>query len=312
MQERLDRFAEDYANAQSAIAWAWSADEDELGVRLGAACAPFRGESGRFHDAVAWLEIAEPRFASVSPEVRMDGLIAAARTVFYVLADSARADRYWAEAQEIAETLGDAEEIAWIENQRAGVLWEQGDLEAALAGHHLRVEQARAAGDRFEEATSLHWVGDALRDLGRFDEAESRLLEASALARELGANAGGLVPRNVHSLGDLELDRGDLAAALARYGESLVASGLDPSRKVVVFCIAGIAAVLAERERFEEAATLWGAACAGEEALGFRILPAERGRYESRLARLEGMPAWRSGRELTLDEAVELSKSYLG
>jgi predicted ATPase len=311
VQERLDRFAEDYANVQSAIAWAWSADEDELGVRLGAACALFRGESGRFHDAVAWLEIAEPKFASVSPEVRLHALIAAARTVFYVLADSARADRYWAEAQEIAEGFGDAEQIAWIENQRAGVLWEQGDLEAAVAGHRLRVEQARAAGDRVEEATSLHWVGDALRDLGRFDEAERRLLEANALARELGANAGGLLPRNIHSLGDLELDRGNLAAALARYGESLLASSLDQSRKVVVFCIAGIAAVLAEREQFEEAATLWGAACGGEEAIGFRILPAERSRYESRLAGLEGTPAWTSGLELTLDQAVELSESYL-
>jgi predicted ATPase len=308
--ERLDRFAEDYANVQSASAWASAADDAELVVGLGAACHVFWRESGRFHDAAAWLEIAEPRFESASPAVRLGGLIAAALSSFYILADSARTDRYWAQAQEIAEELGDAEQTAWIENQRGGILWAQGDLEAALALHQSSIEQARAAGDRVEEAISTHWVGDALRDLGRFDEAERALLEANALARELGANAGGLLPRNIHSLGDLELDRGNFAAALARYQEGLDESARDRSRRVIPFCLAGIAAALVEQGRLEEAATLWGAASAGEEALGFRILGVERSRYESRLARLEGTPAWTSGRNLMLEEAVELSKSY--
>jgi predicted ATPase len=310
LPERLDRFAEDYPNVQSAVAWAWAAGNDELGVRLGAACHGFWREGGRFHDAVAWLELAEPRFASASPEVRLHALNAAALTAFYVLADSARADRYWAQAEVIADELGDAEEIAWIANQRGGVLWEQGDVEAALAVHQSRIEQARAAGDRVEEATLLHWVGDALRDLGRFDEAERWLLEANDLARELGASAGGLLPRNIHSIGDLELDRGNFASALARYLEGLDESARDRSQRVIPFCLAGVAAVLAEQDRPEEAATLWGATSAGEETLGFRILPAERGRYESRLVRLEGTPAWMSGRDLTLEGAVELSKSY--
>jgi predicted ATPase len=310
LPERLDRFAEDYPNVQSAVAWAWAAGNDELGVRLGAACHGFWREGGRFHDAVAWLELAEPRFARASPEVRLHALNAAALTAFYVLADSARADRYWAQAEVIADELGDAEEIAWIANQRGGVLWEQGDVEAALAVHQSRIEQARAAGDRVEEATLLHWVGDALRDLGRFDEAERWLLEANDLARELGASAGGLLPRNIHSIGDLELDRGNFASALARYLEGLDESARDRSQRVIPFCLAGVAAVLAEQDRPEEAATLWGATSAGEETLGFRILPAERGRYESRLVRLEGTPAWMSGRDLTLEGAVELSKSY--
>jgi tetratricopeptide (TPR) repeat protein len=310
LPERLDRFAEDYPNVQSAVAWAWAAGNDELGVRLGAACHGFWREGGRFHDAVAWLELAEPRFPSASPEVRLHALNAAALTAFYVLADSARADRYWAQAEVIADELGDAEEIAWIANQRGGVLWEQGDVEAALAVHQSRIEQARAAGDRVEEATLLHWVGDALRDLGRFDEAERWLLEANDLARELGASAGGLLPRNIHSIGDLELDRGNFASALARYLEGLDESARDRSQRVIPFCLAGVAAVLAEQDRPEEAATLWGATSAGEETLGFRILPAERGRYESRLVRLEGTPAWTAGRALTLEGAVELSKSY--
>jgi predicted ATPase/class 3 adenylate cyclase len=310
VRERLDRFAEDYPNVQSAIAWAWASDDDELGVRLGSACALFWSEGARFHDAVAWLQIAEPSFDRVSPAAQLHALNAAGLTAFYIRAESARADGYWARAQEIAEGLGDAEEVGWLENRRAGVLWEQGNVEAALAAHRGRLEQARAAGDRLEEAASLHYIGDALRDLGRFEEAERTLLEADAVYHELGGDVGGLLTANIHSLGDLELDRGNLAAALARYVESLDAAAEARTLRVLAFCFAGIAAVLAEQNRNEDAATLWGAASAAEDVLGFQILPAERSRYERRLAHLEGTPAWTSGRNLTLEEAAELSKSY--
>jgi hypothetical protein len=72
------------------------------------------------------------------------------------------------------------------------------------------------------------------------------------------------------------------------------------------FCLAGIASVLAERELDDDAATLWGTVCAAEESLGFRMLPAERHRYESRLARLENTGAWIAGKALTLEDAAAL------
>ena len=52
-----------------------------------------------------------------------------------------------------------------------------------------------------------------------------------------------------------------------------------------------------------DAAKLWGAVCAAEDALGFRMLSVERQRYEQRLAQLETTPSWREGNALTLEEA---------
>jgi hypothetical protein len=72
------------------------------------------------------------------------------------------------------------------------------------------------------------------------------------------------------------------------------------------YCLAGIASVLAKVEQDDVEATAWGAVCAGEETLGFRILPRERRRYELHLARLEGADGWGAGRDLTLDEAEAL------
>jgi hypothetical protein len=68
-----------------------------------------------------------------------------------------------------------------------------------------------------------------------------------------------------------------------------------------------MASVLAARGQDVEAATIWGAVCAAEETLGFRMLAAERRRYENHLARLESTPAWTEGRRLTLEEAVGLT-----
>jgi hypothetical protein len=77
-----------------------------------------------------------------------------------------------------------------------------------------------------------------------------------------------------------------------------------PSPGTLVVCLAGIASVLAERKRDDEAATIWGAVCAAEDMMGFRMLAAERRRYESHLARLENTSAWAAGRRLTLEETV--------
>jgi predicted ATPase len=302
-EEGLDRFADERDNVLSALTWAWQSDHDELGVRLGAACSVFWIHHSLFYDARTWLESASPKIALASREVRLQALKSAGSIAFFVLADAELADHYWAEAQAIAEKLGDVEELAWIETRRAGVEWEHGDLELARATFERGVTQARTSGNADWEASALHLLGEVLRDLGRFEEAEGALLEADAIARELGGREI-FVASNVHGLGDLALDQGDFAAASRYYREALAITRGRAST-VEVYCLAGIASVLIERKREKEAATLWGAVSAAEEGLGFDMLPSERKRYETRLRGLEGTPAWRAGRALTLERALE-------
>jgi predicted ATPase len=308
--EILDRFQEDYDNVQSAIEWAWAEGLDELGLRLSGPCFTFQEARGRFHDCVAWLEIAEPKFVSASPELQLRALISAALIAFFLFADSSRADRYWMQARAIAEKVGDEDELAWIDDRRAVVLWEQGDLETALAMTKARLRRAKAEGNRFSEGHALHTFGEVLRDSGRYDDAERALVETLALVRTLSGSSDDVLPI-VHSLGDLELDRGNLAAALGYYRECLAEGPRGYPHRIHAFALAGTASVFADQGRDKEAATLWGAASAAEEAFGFRMLGRERRRYESRLSRLEGTPAWSSGRQLTVEEAAELSSSYL-
>jgi predicted ATPase/DNA-binding SARP family transcriptional activator len=305
--EDLEAVRDEGDNLQAALGWAWGTGEDELALRLGSACIRFWGERALFRDAKAWLEAAETKLPAASAPVQLQALKVAGLIAFFVDADSAEADRYWTRALALAEQLGKPSEVAWVKSQRARVVWIRGDLEQALVLREAALAAARATGRPFAEGDELHMIGEVLRDLGRFEEAADSLLRAREIAREIGYDW--LLAANAHSLGDLELDRADPATALRWYHESLDTGVRREQWIIQLLCIAGIAAAFSDLARDEDAATLWGAACAAEEHLGFQIPPPERRRFESRLRSLENTDAWRAGRKLSLDRAVTLISS---
>ena len=126
-------------------------------------------------------------------------------------------------------------------------------------------------------------------------------LETEAVYQELGSPE---LAGNTHSLADLALDRGDHATAMTLYRQALLSAD-GRERRFPAYCLAGIASVLAESGRDDEAALAWGSVCATEQSHGFRMVAWERRRYERRLARFEGTHAWSSGRALSIDAAVD-------
>jgi predicted ATPase len=303
IEEHFARLQEERGNLQRALAWAWTTGHDELGLRLGVALRRFWVVRGGFHEATAWLRAAEPRIATAPRSLQAPALRSAGQIAFFVLAETEKADAYWTAALGIAEDLGQVDEIERVEMLQAAAVWERGDLERALRLAKRGVEKYHASGNRSSEATWLHGLGEILRDLGRFEEAERALLKADSIAVEIGEHER-FVAANTHSLGDLALDRGDLDAALELYRQSVDIPIRPRSPAHMAACLAGIASVLAERKHDDVAATIWGAVCAAEETSGFRMLKVERRRYEQRLGRLERTSAWKTGKKITLEDAL--------
>ena len=89
--EAFERLARESDNIRSALRWAWAAGEDELGLRLGAACFMW-WFAEPLHDAHAWLETAAERIPHVPLEVQLQALKVAGMTAFFALGDTDQAN----------------------------------------------------------------------------------------------------------------------------------------------------------------------------------------------------------------------------
>jgi len=299
---RLERFRDDYDNAQAALTWSWTADEAELALEIGTACCRYWLGAGSFHDARAWLQTALPKIDAAPPVTRLHALKAAGVIAFFVLADSHQADELWAQAAAIAGDLDLPEEAAWLDHRRAAVAWELGDIETSIAIQERLLDFHRQSGNKLATADLLHTLGESLRDSGNFDEAERHLEAADSIYREVGDEIG--LANNSHSLADLALDRGDFAHAITLYHTTLSEYPGETGRHEA-YCLAGIASALAAIGHDNTAANIWGAVCNAERALGFRMLSSERRRYERHLTRLEASESWIQGQTLTLEQAAD-------
>jgi len=145
------------------------------------------------------------------------------------------------------------------------------------------------------------------------DAAQSHLATALAMLRRLGDPYE--VANVLTNAGSLERDRGRLAAAAARYLESL-----DTLRELgasvnLIECLEGIACVAAARGATARALRLAAAASVLRERLGApasgvvrRLIPLDLDALRARLPRTTARRAWTSGMGLTLDEIVDLAR----
>ena len=83
----------------------------------------------------------------------------------------------------------------------------------------------------------------------------------------------------MHSLGDLSLDKHDLRSAEHYYQEALAAASDEDDVRLQ----AGLACVAAHNDDATTAGRLWTLAERTEQRIGFRMLHAERVRYEQTL-----------------------------
>jgi predicted ATPase/class 3 adenylate cyclase len=306
--ESLTRFERELPSFRAALAGLSEGGRDEGTLRLGAALWRFWLNRAQYRDAADWLEKAPLDDATLPLDVRAPALGAAGAVAYYTDDDVDGAETFWREGLELRRLQDDPHELGAAFSRVASVAWRRGDFDRAIAYHKQALPLYEQAGAEALILEELHWLGDAYRDRGNFDEGERVLEETVTRARELGFHQQ--LTSTLHSLGDLSLDRGDPATALQRFAEALDYAVATASRRVQIYCVAGIGCALLLKGEDRAAARLWGIAEDQERRFGFRMLLTERQRYERLMssARERLGAAYdgehRAGAGLTLEEAV--------
>jgi Tetratricopeptide repeat len=277
-------------------------------LRLGAALWRFWLNRAQYRDAAGWLERAPLDDPTLPLDVHAAALAAGGAIAYYVHDDVDQAETLWREGLELRREQDDPRELGAAFTRLASVAWRRGDVDGAIAYHKQALPLFEQAGDEGSRLDELHFLGDAYRDRGDFDDGERLLEETATRARELGFDQQ--LTSTLHSLGDLSLDRLDPDTALRRFTEALESAVVTGSRRVQIYCVAGIACALLQRGDDRAAARLWGIAEDQERRLGFRMILNERQRYEQLIsgARERLGAAYeaerRAGAGLALEQAV--------
>ncbi|MGH7742665.1 MAG: tetratricopeptide repeat protein, partial [Candidatus Eiseniibacteriota bacterium] len=269
----------------------------QLGVTLGM-CA---SRLGRPAEAIEWLQNAAATFRRIDD---VEGLVSALNNLGIVYKNL----REWREATRYLEQALQLDERAGLYARMRGHSQNLGLIRLRLGQWGLAEENFRQSlrisleiGHRGGEAAALMALGLLARRRRQFDVAGEQFQRALELASEAGMERERLLAREF--LGDLALDRGDAAAALALLEPALanaleIAPGGDLTNELLTRV--GIALLMAGRPVEAEAHLERSAALAALLAD-----PLEQAMVSRALARLEAMRGNAVGFESRLREAIE-------
>lgn len=274
----LTRLRLDPGNVALALSWAL---DHAIGAALPLADSlfyPWLG-AGRIGELRRWYEHALADPGALSPGERADALAGLGITLAYSdTPDPARTALR--EALTLYREAGD-------ERNEARVLMCLGVVEFLSGSPEEELKwskQALSIYERLDDTEgiggSLHHIAEGLRDAGEFERSAELYHRAIEIRREYGQ---GSVASSIHSLGDLSLDKGDLEAAERYYTQALSLEQEEVDVRLRAYCLAGLACVAARSADLAAAGRLWTLAERIEQRLGYRMLAAERGRYERTL-----------------------------
>ncbi len=305
--EWMDRLAAENGNIRAALAFATEESAPELGLALAAALEPLWTRRGYHLEGLGWLEPLLLARGETPPEVVARALALAGRLAVES-GQLERAEPWYEEALALTRSIGDRENEAWALHGLGHLTYERGDAERAAEYFESSLALFLELGMHGPAGGRLTYLAEIALDSQEFELARERLdraLEQYTIARDqLGV--GG----TIHSLGDLALRTGDLEQAAEHYREALELMRGAFVDYDAAYCLGGLAAVLAQQGRREEAGVLWGAADRIDRNTDVGMRPTDREEYERRLGELPES-ALETGRALGMDEAAEYALSVM-
>ena len=198
----------------------------------------------------------------------------------------------------------------------AHVHYGRGDPERAIELFEESMDLFREWGDKYGLAACLISLGRVVYVRGDLGRAAKLTEEAVALLREAGAGGSWDAAVGLYNLGWMALLGNELDKARDLYEESLALARDIEMNPLVVYGLEGFACVAGAQAEAQRAAQLWGAAEALHEAKGIPRDPDWLAEADARISAVRSglgeeawEVAWRKGRAMTLEEAIEYALS---
>jgi non-specific serine/threonine protein kinase len=316
--EWVARVAADLDNLRAALAWLDQTGDATGALRLAGSLGEFWLFYGHRQEGRGWLERAlDPaRGATVPATVWARGLRAAG-VLAVSRGDYARASALGTECLALWRDLGDRQSTALALHLLGLASLVQGDYDLSVA----HIGEAEAI---FAALGNAWWVAGVRSDVlgravhGQGDSAKATAILESSLAthQELADSLNAALTLNY--LGFIACDRGDQAAAAARFAAGLPLWRQLGTREMQADWLAGVAALAAIHGTPKRAARLFGAATGLRDSLGHAFTLPERIVFDRAAAAAraalgdnEFAAAWSAGQTQPLDQSLDEASEFL-
>jgi non-specific serine/threonine protein kinase len=197
----------------------------------------------------------------------------------------------------------------------------------AIGLSELYAENMQSSREHYEQALRIDrelrsgpGIGIALIALGEIARSQSDYAaardyyeEALHLNERLGQM--GIVNIVAHNLGYVARHQSDLDKALEYFRKSLGMSIERDQRRFIFFCLSGIACILVDRGDYAGAARLFGFSEKFGQTNNYRFDPVDQWEVDQSIKKLEAemnenerQDCWKSGKNMTLDEAIQIAR----
>jgi predicted ATPase/class 3 adenylate cyclase len=299
---------QEQANLRGALQWAVDNRENEVGVRLAVALVRFWVSEGPF-EGDQWFKALLADAGDLDQGLRADALRDHGGVV-YIVGQFDRGMALYEESLAIYRSVGDELGVAHMLHRLAVDAVRVGDLERGRVLTEEARSTAAGLGARREEALALSTLGSIAFKEEKTDQAIELLEQAVEVVADVGF---------AWWQGATLLDLAEVAVGAGRMedAERWILDGLAVllplrDRQLLVYGLAMLAALEAERGHAERAGQLWGAVEAEEQRGAIGQWEHEREQYE-RSVLAHARPALEAGREagrrLSLDDAVDRALS---
>ena len=303
--KRLDR---EHDNLRVALEW-WCQDQPEMALQMSAAVWRFWLTRGYITEGRKWLR----RVLEHNPApslARAKGLLGAGTLAFHQ-GELVIGGTLLMESLQTSKNIGEEQLVGRCCN--------------ALGVFATCADEFREARSWFEEGMKIasqsndhNLLAMLLNNIGEITEAEGDLAKARsfyerAVDRLERGNQMNLAFA-LSNLGAVAYQQSAYPEARTYYTQALAKAQEFGSKKAIIYCLDGFAALAVSEGRPEVAAQLCGAANSLRESIGIEQEPHERKRRAQYIERIEAslakplvVEAMTSGRILSLDEAVTLA-----